>query len=94
MTEVRGYVLDASLAVKWLIKSDDEPFLEQADRVNRDYQDGLINSGSPRARGTALTSASRAGRSVLHADDRLRTLSEQNRLTRTLWIEDYAAEPR
>jgi hypothetical protein len=31
MTEVPGYILDASIAVKWLIKSDDEPYLEQAD---------------------------------------------------------------
>jgi predicted nucleic acid-binding protein len=150
MTEVPGYVLDASIAVKWLIKSDDEPHLEQADRINRDYQNGLINLVSPsvlnyevghaltratrRERITApqaqalyerflswqlptvyddqmvmsalalasiartsfydssyLTLASRLRAPLLHADERIRELTDDV-LVPAVWIEDYVPE--
>lgn len=66
MPEVPGYVLDATIAVKWLIKSDDEPYREQADLVDEDWREGRINLVGPTVLnyevGHALTRAVRRER--------------------------------
>src|SRR5687768_17794976 len=66
MPEVPGYVLDATIAVKWLIKSQDEPYLGQADLVADDWREGRINLVGPTVLnyevGHALTRAVRRER--------------------------------
>lgn len=66
MPEVPGYVLDATIAVKWLIKSEDEPYREQADLVDEDRREGRINLVAPTVLnyevGHALTRAVRRER--------------------------------
>jgi predicted nucleic acid-binding protein len=44
---VPTHVLDASIAVKWLLPLADEPHLEKAQEIAADFQDGLINLVSP-----------------------------------------------
>ncbi len=47
MTEEQPtYILDTSVAVKWLLRSD-EPYLEQSDAVVRDYQANRIDLLAP-----------------------------------------------
>jgi predicted nucleic acid-binding protein len=47
MTEdLPSYVVDASIALKWTIRTD-EPFLEQADMLLLDYQNGLVQLMGP-----------------------------------------------
>lgn len=66
MSEASGYVLDASVALKWLLRLDDEPFQEVADRVLRDYAAGSVAlsivAHTPWEIGHALTRAVRRGR--------------------------------
>jgi len=47
VVEAASYVLDASIAAKWLIGRPDEPFLEQAYQVLRDYEDNLVQLVAP-----------------------------------------------
>jgi predicted nucleic acid-binding protein len=44
---VPTYVVDASVAVKWLLQTDEEEDLEKAAEVQRDYSDGRINLVAP-----------------------------------------------
>jgi predicted nucleic acid-binding protein len=61
-----GYVLDASVALKWVMRLDDEPFHEVADQVLRDYAADRIGLSimphTPFEIGHALTRAVRRGR--------------------------------
>ena len=60
------YVLDASIAIKWLLPFSDEPHLAKAEELARDYQDGLISLIAPFVLsyevGHALVRAGRRGR--------------------------------
>jgi predicted nucleic acid-binding protein len=47
MSEVPTYVLDASVAFKWLVQLDDEPHNEQALAAIGDYQTGRLNLIAP-----------------------------------------------
>lgn len=70
MAEIARYVIDASVAVKWLLRLRDEPFTEQADAVLADYRDGRIELLAPEhirsEVGHALRRATRRQRITQH----------------------------
>lgn len=47
MLDVTSFILDASIAAKWLIGLADEPFLGQSYQVLRDYEDNAIRLVAP-----------------------------------------------
>lgn len=73
MSETPTYLVDASVALKWLLRLDDEPFQEVADQVLRDYAAGLVSlsvlAHTPWEIGHALTRAVRRGRLTSEAAD-------------------------
>jgi predicted nucleic acid-binding protein len=84
MTEaIPLYVLDASVAIKWIIDLEDEPHTEQAREALADYEAGRINVVAPSVMpyevGHALGRAVRRGR-IESADalDAYRTLLDWN----------------
>jgi predicted nucleic acid-binding protein len=66
MSEVPTYVLDASVAFKWLVQLEDESHLEQAQNAAEDYLAGRVNLVAPAVLdyevGHSLRSAVRRGR--------------------------------
>lgn len=60
------YVVDASVAVKWLVTTDDEPHLDHATRILADFRDGKVRLIVPEVIryevGHALLRALRRGR--------------------------------
>jgi predicted nucleic acid-binding protein len=84
MTEVVPlYVVDASVALKWIVDLDDEPHTDKARDALLDYQEGRINiiapSVLPYEIGHALTRAIRRARiDASEAIEAYRTLLEWN----------------
>src|SRR5438132_7274810 len=78
---VPSYVLDASVAVKWVIRSQDEPYLDKAQDVARDYWRGEISLMAPSAliyeMGHGLGRAARAGRISIADAERFHYLCQK-----------------